>query len=113
MKYLYESHLGSIYTSDSILDDGDLYCEQCGDRDWFIGSFKNIQEFWELIEDDCDINGGCLSLQYIYPIMVEEFDLPDDVKYERDCGFCCNSDEEILERIHKLTKENSNVNSKI
>lgn len=109
MKYLYDSHLGGLYISDEELDFEARYCKICGDFDRLIGSFETIQDFWNLIKDKCDINGsGGLSLQYIYPIMVEEFDLPDDVKYEKDCGFCCNSDEEILTRINELVKENNN-----
>ena len=73
----------------------------------------DISGFWDLIKDKCDIKGrGGYSLQYVYPIIVSEFDLPDNVKYdndyERDCGFCSNSDKEILTRIKKLIKECSN-----
>lgn len=113
MKYLYESHLGGIYTEDEILDYDALYCEQCGDYDDYLGSFTTFQDFWNLIKDKCDIKGrGGYSLQYVYPIIVSEFDLPDNVKYdndyERDCGFCSNSDKEILTRIKQLIKEHSN-----
>ena len=111
MKYLYNSHLGGLYTSDEELDYDYLYCEQCGDSDELIGSFSTIQDFWNLIKEECDINGsGGYSLQYVYPILVSEFDLPDNVRYEndyeRDCGFCCNSEREILTRIEELVKEN-------
>jgi hypothetical protein len=111
MKYLYEGHLGGIYVSDDELDYDTLYCEQCGDSDWLIGPFETIKDFWGLIKDDCDIDGsGGWSLQYIYPMMIEAFDLPDDAEYEndydRDSGFCCNSDAEILARIEELIKEN-------
>lgn len=111
MKYLYESHLGGLYTSDKPLDRDRLYCDQCGDSDWFLGAFETIKDFWNLIKDECDIDGnGGWSLRYIYPMIVEEFDLPDDAKYEngydRDSGLCCNSDAEILERIEELIKEN-------
>ena len=111
MKYLYNSHLGGLYTSDEELDYDYLYCEQCGDSDELIGSFSTIQDFWNLIKEECDINGsGGFSLQYVYPILVSEFDLPDNVRYEndyeRDCGFCCNSERKILTRIEELVKEN-------
>lgn len=103
MKYLYESHLGDLYITDTKRDPDSLYCKQCGDFDWFLGTFETVKDFWRLIRDDW-------TLQYIYPIMVETFGLPDEVKYkddyERDSGFCCNSDEEILARILELIKEN-------
>ena len=113
MKYLYDRHLGGLYTSDEELDYDYLYCEQCGDSDTLIGSFSTIQDFWNLIKEECDINGsGGYSLQYVYPILVSEFDLPDNVRYEndyeRDCGFCCNSEREILTRIEELVKEKEN-----
>ena len=111
MKYLYNSHLGGLYTSDEELDYDYLYCEQCGDSDTLIGSFSTIQDFWNLIKEECDINGsGGFSLQYVYPILVSEFDLPDNVQYEndyeKDCGFCSNSDKEILAKINELIKDN-------
>lgn len=105
----------SIQASPTIngLDNDALYCEQCGDHDDYLGSFTTFRDFWDLIKDKCDIKGrGGYSLQYVYPIIVSEFDLPDNVKYdndyERDCGFCSNSDKEILTRIKKLIKECSN-----
>ena len=109
MKYLYDSHMGGLYTSDEELDYDHLYCETCGDSDMLLGSFTTIQDFWNLIKDECNINGsGGYILQYVYPILVSEFDLPDDVQYEndyeRDCGFCCNDEREILARIEELVK---------
>ena len=113
MKYLYESHLGGLYTSDKPLGSDSLYCATCGDSDWLIGTFETIKDFWKLIKDDCDIDGsGGWSLQYIYTMMIEIFDLPDDAEYEndydRDSGFCCNSGAEILARIEELIKETNN-----
>ena len=104
-KYLYESHLGGLYTSEEYLDD--LYCETCGDSDWLIGTFSTINEFWDLIEDKCNIEcSGGYSLQYVYPIIVSEFELPDTVEYndsyEQDCGYCCNNEQDILCRIEEL-----------
>ena len=85
MKYLYESHLGGIYVTDKKLSSKSLYCEQCGDSDWFLGTFETIKDFWELIGDECDIEGnGGWSLQYIYPMMVDLFGLPDVLEYEND-----------------------------
>lgn len=32
--YLYESHLGGLYTMEDIRSYDELYCETCGDSDW-------------------------------------------------------------------------------
>ena len=111
MKYLYQGHIGGLYTSDEQLDYDSLYCEQFGDSDWFLGTFETIKDFWNLIKDECDIEGnGGWSLQYIYPMMVALFNLPDILEYEnewdKDSGICDNSDADILARIEKLIKEN-------
>lgn len=31
--YIYESHMGGLYTSEEPIDYEDLYCETCGDFD--------------------------------------------------------------------------------
>ena len=63
--YIYEGHLGSLYTSDHYLDDEDLYCEQCGDSDWLIGYARTREEAWDLLKDDTDID-GCGGWCYEY-----------------------------------------------
>ena len=113
MKYLYESHLGGIYVSNKKLSSQALHCNSCGDSDWLIGAFETIEDFWLLIKDQYDIDGcGGLSLQYIYPMMVELFNLPDVVEYEndyeKDRGICYHSDVEIIARIEELIKESQN-----
>ena len=50
--YIYEGHMGTLYTSDYILDYDDLYCEQCGDSDWLIGQAETREEAWNLLKDD-------------------------------------------------------------
>ena len=40
--YVYESHLGGLYTSDDYIPFDELYCEQCGDSDYEIGSFDTF-----------------------------------------------------------------------
>ena len=56
--YIYESHLGGLYTSDEYLDYDDLYCEQCGDSDWLIGYADTRKEAWDLLTDYTDIDGS-------------------------------------------------------
>lgn len=52
--YIYEGHLGGLYTSDTYLDYEDLYCEQCGDADWCIGYAATRAEVWDLLKDETD-----------------------------------------------------------
>jgi hypothetical protein len=40
--YLYESHMGGLYSTQEEQDYNDLYCEQCGDSDNFIGEYKTL-----------------------------------------------------------------------
>ena len=56
--YIYEGHMGSLYTSDTRLNHKDLYCEQCGDSDCYIGYAATRAEAWELLKDKTDINGS-------------------------------------------------------
>ena len=50
--YIYESHMGDLYTSDEPLDYEDLYCEQCGDSDSLIGYANTREEVWDLLKDE-------------------------------------------------------------
>ena len=112
MAYLYESHMGGLFSTDDMLSPDECYCEECGDSDWLIGEYATLNDFWNLIKDDCDINGsGGYDLTYVYPIIVKEFDLLYEVTYEndylKDCEFCSNSEEEILRNIEEeIYKEN-------
>lgn len=56
--YVYENHLGGLYTSDDYIPSDELYCEQCGDSDYEIGSFDTFEEFLESHADDIDCNDG-------------------------------------------------------
>ena len=112
MRYLYESHMGGLFPVDDMLSPEECYCEQCGDSDRCIGKYETLNDFWNLIKYDCDINGsGGYDLTYVYPMIVGEFDLPYEIAYEndylKDCGFCSNSEEEILRNIEEaIRKEN-------
>lgn len=68
--FIYENHLGGVYAEDIELDLDDLYCEQCGDSDFLIGSASTREEAWELLKDvtntfdpaaceSCCHNGDC------------------------------------------------------
>ena len=56
--YIYEGHMGGLYTSDEPLDYEDLYCEECGDSDRLIGNDETRKEAWDLLKDDTDIDGS-------------------------------------------------------
>ena len=73
--YIYESHMGGLYSSFESLDWDDLYCEQCGDSDWEIGNFETAEEAWEYLKpyDLCCID--CTK--------VDDFD--EDYFCENDC----------------------------
>ena len=101
MKYLYDNHLGGIYFSDAELSFEELFCEQCGDSDYFIGTFETLSDLWNLLKSECSINGtGGYSLQYIFPIIVNEFNLNVEVTYDnfndKDQGFCNLTDDLIV-----------------
>lgn len=49
-KYIYESHMGGLYTSEWSLPFDYLYCETCGDSDWEFGFFTTREEAKQYIE---------------------------------------------------------------
>ena len=73
--YIYECHMGGLYTSDTCLDYDDLYCEQCGDSDWLVGYATTREEAWNLLKDDTDINGsGGWDYGYIMAFLKENWE---------------------------------------
>lgn len=73
--YIYEDHLGGLYTSDRELDFDELYCEQCGDSDWLVGYAATREEAWKLLKDDTDIDGcGGWSYDYVQEFLNENWD---------------------------------------
>lgn len=56
--YIYESHMGSLFVSDDILDYEQTYCETCGDSDFLLGYAETKEEAWELLKDNTNINGS-------------------------------------------------------
>lgn len=59
--YFYESHLGGIYTSNKKYSYDDLYCDECGDSDWYIGEYDS----WEDYIKDIDAENFIYSLEYL------------------------------------------------
>lgn len=77
--YLYESHLGSLYTTDHEMDFTDLYCEQCGDSDRLVGEFNSAIDVLIYMANDIALNGsGGWCLEHVIEILYEAFeDCPD------------------------------------
>ena len=59
MQYIYQSHMGGLYTTDEPQDWEDMYCETCGDSDTELGKAETIQEAWALLEDETEGCGVC------------------------------------------------------
>lgn len=50
--YIYEHHMGYLYTSDRALTWEELHCEVCGDSDWLIGYATTRARAWDLLKDE-------------------------------------------------------------
>lgn len=72
--YIYESCMGSLYTSDHELSYEERHCEQCGGSDWCIGSATTGEEAWNLFKYDTDINGsGGWDYNYIREFILNNY----------------------------------------
>lgn len=49
--YLYENHMGGMFYTYEERDYEDMYCETCGDSDWFMGTFETEEELKDLMGD--------------------------------------------------------------
>ena len=58
--YIYESHLGGLFTEDNLLTYEEEYCETCGDSDQLLGYANTKEEAWKFfkLETDIDDYGG-------------------------------------------------------
>lgn len=73
--YIYESHMGGVFASDTFLNHEDCYCEQCGDSDYLIGYAYNRKEAWELLKDNTNINdSGGWDYDYIKKFIESNFE---------------------------------------
>ena len=73
--YIYESHMGGLYTSDEPLDYEDLYCEECGDSDSLLGYAETREDVWNLLKDDTDTDGsGGWDYDYVQKFINENWD---------------------------------------
>lgn len=63
--YIYEDHMGGLYTSDRELNYEEIHCEQCGDTDWLIGYAATKEDAWRLLKYNTNV-GGCGGWDYDY-----------------------------------------------
>lgn len=64
--YIYESHMGALYTSEFELEYEELYCEQCGESDSLVGYAETREAAWKLLRDMTDTNGsGGWDYEYV------------------------------------------------
>lgn len=66
-RYLYESHLGGCYSSENEYDYEDLYCEDCGDSDWLLGTFTDEKSLRKLLKEQN------YEKEYINTVVEQEF----------------------------------------
>lgn len=75
MSYIYEGHMGSLFTVEEQLSFEEEYCEQCGDSDQLLGYAKDREAAWKLLKSDTDINGsGGWDYQYVKEFINENFE---------------------------------------
>lgn len=56
MTYVYESHMGGLYTSNEEIPFEDLLCEECGDSDGFVTNFDKEAEDFNVLDLFDEIN---------------------------------------------------------
>lgn len=56
--WIYESHLGGLFTSPHRLPIEECYCETCGDYDWEIGGFDSFADFIASYADNIEVIPG-------------------------------------------------------
>lgn len=69
--WVYESHLGGLYTEDHPVPVEYLYCAQCGDSDWNLGEFETLSDFLRYYADNIcldECEGGYLLDSVLYDI---------------------------------------------
>ena len=73
--YIYEGHMGDLYTSDTELDYEERHCEQCGDTDWLIGYANTKEEAWKILKPITNIHGsGGWDYDYVQEFIKENWD---------------------------------------
>lgn len=74
MPYIYESHMGGLYTEDEPLSYDEEYCEECGDSDSLLGYARDKKSARELLKPLTNINGsGGYKSNYIKEFINSNF----------------------------------------
>lgn len=90
--YIYEGHMGSLYTSDHELSYEERHCEQCGDSDWLVGYAMTGEEAWGLLKWYTDINGsGGWDYDYVREFILNNYGSDID-NYSVDFDPYCEDD---------------------
>lgn len=110
--YIYESHMGGLFTSEGEYDEDQLYCETCGDWDVLVGEASSYAEAWAWLRPQTSIEGrGGYEVGYIKRFLAENFEIPKEqtvtnreaLKYYYDEDFSGLSDKELA--LHLLELE--------
>lgn len=72
--FVYEGHLGHLYTSDVHLSPDELRCDCCGDYDHLVGHACSRKEAWELFKDYIDTGQGGWDPEYIKEFVDENWE---------------------------------------
>lgn len=56
--WVYENHLGGLYTESKEIPTNWLYCDSCCDSDIKIGAFETFADFIKYYVDDIVVNHG-------------------------------------------------------
>ena len=49
--YLFESHMGGYFWADEEIEPQNLYCDEWGDSDWFVGEANTKEEAEKLAKE--------------------------------------------------------------
>lgn len=98
--YVYESHVGGWFASDTPVPDDELYCETCGDWDMFVGCYDNFKDFLECNADDISISiwDGGYELHDVMDMIAYMFDDTltfDEAKAIVKASKTCEEDEDV------------------
>lgn len=81
--YLYESHMGGFFATDTKLDTELLYCDQCGESDDYIGEANYFGDAWMLLRPLTaltDVESGKYSSGYVKEFLTQHFDVPSETR---------------------------------
>lgn len=101
--WIYEGHLGGLYTSDYPISQEDLYCEQCGDSDWEIGCFDTFADFLEYYGGNIAVDEGDSGFDLDFVISSVMYSFEDNLTREEAA--------DIVRAARKEMEEDNNVQS--